>query len=111
MCIRVVQIFYCPQTDKLMEATKFSDYLGLNHYKKARKVKNFNHLALAYQPQSFSAYHTISPFSEFRPSTKKVCSSDVIHCQISIFEIKMMVKINVIVMSFLNPICHFRDIS
>ena len=25
------------QTEKLMAATKFSDYLGLNHYKKAKK--------------------------------------------------------------------------
>ena len=25
------------QTDKLMAGTKFSDYLGLNHYKKAKK--------------------------------------------------------------------------
>ena len=24
------------QTEKLMAATKFSDYLGLNHYKKAK---------------------------------------------------------------------------
>jgi hypothetical protein len=25
------------KTDKLMAGTKFSDYLGLNHYKKANK--------------------------------------------------------------------------
>ena len=25
------------QTEKLMAGTKFSDYLGLNHYKKAKK--------------------------------------------------------------------------
>ena len=25
------------QTEKLMAGTKFSDYLGLNHYKQARK--------------------------------------------------------------------------
>ena len=30
------------QTDKLMAATKFSDYLGLNHYKKAKKNKTFH---------------------------------------------------------------------
>ena len=48
-------------------------------------------------------------YSEFRPSTKKVCSSDVMHCQIRIFETKMMVKIDVIFMSFSNPTCHFRD--
>ena len=30
------------------------------------------------------------------------------YCQISIFEIKMMVKIGVIFMPFLNPTCHFR---
>ena len=46
--------------------------------------------------------------TEFRPSTKKVCSSDVMHCQISIFELKMMVKIGVIFMPFSNPTCHFR---
>ena len=49
------------QTDKLMAATKFSDYLGLNHYKKAKKIKHFIHLALAYRPQSLSTYHSISP--------------------------------------------------
>ena len=41
------------QTGKLMAATKFSDYLGLNYYKKAKKVKHFIHLALAYGHQSF----------------------------------------------------------
>ena len=30
------------------------------------------------------------------------------HCQIRIFETKMMVKICVIFMSFSNPTCHFR---
>ena len=44
-----------------MAATKFSDYLGLNHYKKAKKLKHFIHLALAYRPQSLSTYHSISP--------------------------------------------------
>ena len=79
-----------------MAATKFSNYLGLKDYK---KVKHFIHLRLAQRPQSFNT-------SEFRPSTKKVCSSDVMQCQISIFEIKMMVKISVIFMPFLNPTCH-----
>jgi hypothetical protein len=32
------------QTDKLIAATKFSDYLGLKHYKKAKKLKHFIHL-------------------------------------------------------------------
>ena len=27
------------QTDKLMAGTKFPDYLGLKHYKKAKKIK------------------------------------------------------------------------
>ena len=49
------------ETDKLMAGTKFSDYLGLKHYKKARKIKHFNHVDLAYWPQSFNTYHTISP--------------------------------------------------
>jgi hypothetical protein len=38
------------QTEKLMAATKFSDYLGLNQYKKAKKNKHFNHLDLANRP-------------------------------------------------------------
>ena len=46
------------QTDKLMTATKFSDYLDQNHYKKAKKLKYFIHLdlALATRPQSLSTY-------------------------------------------------------
>jgi hypothetical protein len=46
-------------THKLMAATNFSDYLGLKHYKKAKKIKNFIHLRLANWPQSFNTYHTI----------------------------------------------------
>jgi hypothetical protein len=49
------------QTHKLMAATKFSDYLGLKDYKKAKKIKHFIHLRLAQWPQSFGTYHTISP--------------------------------------------------
>ena len=30
------------QTDKLMAGTKFSDYLGLKHYKKAKENKHAN---------------------------------------------------------------------
>ena len=30
-------LFLSSQTDKLMAGTKFSGYLGLNHYKKAKK--------------------------------------------------------------------------
>ena len=42
-----------------MAATKFSDYLGLKHYKKAKKIKHFiHHLDLANRPQSL--VHTIS---------------------------------------------------
>ena len=37
-----------------MAATKFSDYLGLKDYKKAKKIKHFNHLGLTHWPQSFS---------------------------------------------------------
>ena len=43
------------QTEKLMAGIKFSDYLGLNHYKKAKKLKHFIHLRLAYRPQSFGS--------------------------------------------------------
>ena len=42
------------QTEKLMAGTKFSDYLGLKHYKNAKKLKDFIHLRLANQPQSFA---------------------------------------------------------
>ena len=49
------------QTQKLVAATKFSDYLGLKHYKKAKKLKHFIHLRLANWPQSLSTYHSISP--------------------------------------------------
>ncbi len=49
------------QTDKLMAGTKFSDYLGLKHYKKAKKIKHFIHLRLTNWPQSLSTYHSISP--------------------------------------------------
>ena len=49
------------QTDKLMAGTKLSDYLGLNHYEKAKKLKDFIHLDFAYWPQSLSTYHIISP--------------------------------------------------
>ena len=38
------------QTDRLMAGTKFSDYLGLNYYKKAKKT-HFIHLNFAYRPQ------------------------------------------------------------
>ena len=44
-----------------MAGTKFSDYLGLNHYKKAKKIKHFIHLRLTNRPQSLSTYHSISP--------------------------------------------------
>ena len=47
--------------EKLMAGTKFSDYLGLNHYKKAKKLKHFIHLGLAQGPQSFTTYRSISP--------------------------------------------------
>ena len=43
------------QTEKLMAGTKFSDYLGLNHYKKAKKLKNFIHFHFTYRPQSFGS--------------------------------------------------------
>ena len=49
------------QTEKLMTGTKFSDFLGLKKYKKAKKIKHFIHLGLANWPPSISSYHTISP--------------------------------------------------
>jgi hypothetical protein len=44
-----------------MADTKFSDYFGLKHYKKAKKIKHFIHLGLAQRPQSFVTYRSISP--------------------------------------------------
>ena len=44
-----------------MAGPKFSDYLGQNHYKKAKKLKHFIHLRLAKGPQSLSTYDSISP--------------------------------------------------
>ena len=44
-----------------MAGTKFSDYLGLKHYKKAKEIKHFIHLNFAYWPQSLSTCHSISP--------------------------------------------------
>ena len=44
-----------------MAATKIFDYLGLKHHKKAKKIKHFIHLALAYWPQSFVTYRSIFP--------------------------------------------------
>ena len=44
-----------------MAGTKFSYYLGLNQYKKAKKLKHFIHLRLATRPQSFATYRSISP--------------------------------------------------
>ena len=68
----------------------------------------FQYLALPKDPQSFSPYHTISAQVN-SGQTKKVCSSDVKHCLISILKLKMMVKIGVISISFSNPTFHFRD--
>ena len=53
------------QTDKLMAGTKFSDYLGLKHYKKAKKIKKIIHLRLAQRPQSFNTYHAILYYLEW----------------------------------------------
>ena len=57
-----------------MAATKFSDYLGLKQYKKAKNTFFFNHLDLAYRNQSLEAekmrsyqkgsiYDSVSSFS------------------------------------------------
>ena len=58
------------QTDKLMAGTKISGYLGLNHYKKAKKIKHFIHLRLAQRHQSltcnFSVRHTLLVHVKFQ---------------------------------------------
>ena len=65
-----------------MAGIKFSDYVGLNHYKKAKKLKHFIHLRLPTWPQSLSTYH--------------------------IHHLQMIVKIGIIFMPFSNPTCHFK---
>ena len=54
-----------------MAGTKFSDYLGLDHYKKANTLKHFIHLRLVWQPQSLSTYHSISPTENSGHQLKK----------------------------------------
>ena len=41
------------QTDKLTAGTKTSDYLGLKHYKKAKKNKTFHSFKLGYSASKF----------------------------------------------------------
>ena len=41
------------QIDKLMAATKFSDYLGLNHHKKAKKNKTSHSFKVGYLASKF----------------------------------------------------------
>ena len=60
-----------------MAGTKFSDYLGLNHYRKAKKLKHFTHLGLAQGPQSFVTHRSISPAGNSGYQLKKSCSSYV----------------------------------
>ena len=74
-------------------------YLGKINIK--RKISFFfQFLALPKDQQSFSTYHTM-----YIILAEIVFSSDVKHCLISIFELKMMAKIGVIFMSFSNPTC------
>ena len=54
-----------------MAAINFSDYLGLKHYKKAKKLKHFIHLRLAQGPQSFSTYRSISHTGNLGNQLKK----------------------------------------
>ena len=75
-----------------MEGTKFSVYLGLKHYKKAKKTKIFHSFKLGLLASKFKYI----PYSEFKPSSKKVCSSDVKHCFISIFELKVFSEVRIL---------------
>ena len=102
MVNRVVQICSCPL--KLMNWWQAQNFLII--IKNQKNWKKINHLRLAQRPQSLSTYQYIT-YREFRSSTKSVYYSDVMHCQISIFELKMMVKIGVIFMPFLNSTGHF----
>ena len=51
---RAVQIcLLSSQTEKLMAATKLSDYLGLKHHKKAKKDKTFQPLSFGLLASKF----------------------------------------------------------
>ena len=72
--------------------------------------KNFDTLNRL-KPFKVLIHTAVYPVYQVQAIDYNVCSSDVMNCQISIFEIKMMVKIGVIIMLFSNPTCHFRDMS
>ena len=56
LCKGGSNLFQSFETDTLMAGTKFSNFLGLKHYKKVKKIKHFIHLGLAQGPQSFATY-------------------------------------------------------
>ena len=94
------------QTEKLMAASNFSDYLGIKHYKKAKKNKTFHPFSFGLSASKFQYIPsglTILYYLRWiwGHQLKKVCSSDVMHFQIGIFELKMMVKIGAIFKSYL----------
>ena len=74
---------------------------------KTKKISTFFIFSIPLKASKFKYIRQYITYSKFRPSPKKVCASDVMHCFISIFELKVMVKIGVIFMSFSNPTCHF----
>ena len=76
---------------------------------KTKKISTFFIFSIPLKASKFKYIRQYITYSEFRPLSKKACSSDVKHYFISIFELKVMVGIGVIFMSLSNPTCHFRD--
>ena len=70
--------------------------------------KFFWYLHLPKALQSLSTYRTISGIVN-SGHRQKLCSSDVMHCQGSIFEIKIIVKIGVIFLPFSNSTWYLWD--
>ena len=60
--------------------------------KKYKKNETFQSFRVGPAASKFWYIPYYITYSKFRPSTKKVCSSDIMHCKISIFEIKTMMK-------------------
>ena len=75
-----------------------------------KKIKTFHSFKVGPTALKFKYIQHYIQYRQFRPLTKKVCFSDVM-TQISIFEIKMMVKIYVTLMPFSNTTYHLRDMS
>ena len=68
-----------------MVGTKFSDYIGLNHYKKGKQLKHFKRLEFEVLVH---IYHTISATVNLGYQLKKVYSSVVMHVKLAFLKLK-----------------------